>query len=126
MAGMTHPNKPHTGKNKCGVQNDSKIGVLLRLKLRRVLYRICSSRETVDVLNGNRQSSVREHPEGNETRTERLVLIIHCRLLNDFLDIDLGYRASNGLFKCSIHIFLDALRILDNRGVRIFGLRRRD
>lgn len=120
------PSKPHSSKNKCGVQDDSKISVLLRLELRLVQCRILNTRETVNVLNGNRQSSICEHPEGNKTCTERLVLIIHCRLLNNFLDINLGHRASDGLLECSIHILLDAVCILDNRRVRVFCLGRRD
>ena len=66
------------------------------------------------------------HPERNQSGTERLVFVVHRRLLNHLLGVQLCERARDGLLERFVQIFLVTGGVLDDGGLGVFGLLRRN
>lgn len=94
---------------------------------RRLVLGLVVARQTVDVLDGDRQTRVREHPERDETRAERPVLVVHRRLLDDLLHLELRERARHGVLEVRIEVLLVPCGFLDDGllGLALLGRDRR-
>lgn len=121
-----YPNEPNRRQSERRPQNDLEILVLLRSQLLCPLLhnvRIGRSHDTVYVLDGDGQYSITEHPERDQTRTKRLVLVVHGRLFRLFNDIDLRNGTGDSLLEDGVEVFLLAQSVFDDGSVGSFLLR---
>ena len=117
------PNEANHRQAKSRVEDEPKVSVLL-LHQPVLVRRQARRRETIQVLDTDRQRSVGKHPKSHETSTEGLVRVVHSRLFRHLLYLDLLKGTSDRLFERSVDIGLWGGLVFDDGGLGIFGLGR--
>ena len=118
----THPNEPDHTQTERRVQDDSKVKVLLAPQRLLVRIRVALVFQPIDVLDRDGQNRVAQHPNRDQPRTERLVLVIHGGFFDHLLDDELRDGTLDGLLKLIVEIALAPCRIFDDGLVRVLGL----
>jgi len=117
----THPNESNHAQTEGRVQNDCEVEILLVPQRRLIRVRIRCIWDSIDVLDGDCQNRVAQHPDRYQPCAERLVLIVQGRFLDDLLDNELRHSALNGFLELTIKVTLIPCRVLDYC-IRVLGL----
>lgn len=72
----THPSESDCSQTKCSPEQELEVVVLPRLQLRVVRF-LVPALGAVQTLDSDGERGIAEHPRGDETCTERLVLVLH-------------------------------------------------
>ena len=120
----THPDEPDHTQPERRVQDNRKVEVLLAPQRLLVRVGVALVFQPVDVLDGDGQNRVAQHPNRNQPGTERLVLVIHGGFLDDLLNDELRDGTLDGLLELIVEVALVPLCIFDDGLVRVLGLLR--
>ena len=120
---MTYDRESNGGNTERRPQNHREVDTLLASKVLLICL-LVSAGQSIQVLNSDGQTTVGQHPEGNESSTESPVLVIHSGLLNFLLLFKLGNSTCNSLLEVVIDILFVANSIFDNGCLRILALLR--
>lgn len=100
-----------------------EVGALFLRQIRFVQRQIRTG-HSIDIFDSNSQSRIREHPNGDQSRTESFILIIQGGFFGNFLLVDLRDGAGHSLLKGGVDVLLNCGFVLDDGCIRIFPLGR--